>query len=386
MVTKKIKFFAALAVASLVGLTSCSNNNEVTEGIDNGKEKSVFLKIEQPKSDNNFTTRAELAPAKDNAMVEFKTGNLFFTGPTGIIVRHYEITAGNDVPTANSYKIGIETLNDGYEFKNLPSTSKDVHVVGNTVLSADEVKGSIKKIINKQLAVESQSEIDQVNLYGHDNLHTDANNLEGPLVANVTLAPIVSRLELTQLKAKGDFIKSFRVSGVFVDNYLAEADLDGKTDIDRVVANGSNSADFVGGAGNYTQALDGVVYDYYSKDKVTSVDNIAKLENENVWGYNVFAKKGNGIVPHLVIRIEDIKTAEGDYNLNGGVLFLTVKMTVKGKALTEIEPSKIYSIGGVDGIIFDETNLTPNPNEKALDAKVTVTLATWNKIETGVEL
>lgn len=103
-------------------------------------------------------------------------------------------------------------------------------------------------------------------------------------------------------------------------------------------------------------------------------------------GYNVFAKKGNGIVPHLVIRIEDIKTAEGDYNLNGGVLFLTVKMTVKGKALTEIEPSKIYSIGGVDGIIFDETNLTPNPNEKALDAKVTVTLATWNKIETGVEL
>lgn len=290
------------------------------------------------------------------------------------------------MPTANSYKIGIETLNDGYEFKNLPSTSKDVHVVGNTVLSADEVKGSIKKIINKQLAVESQSEIDQVNLYGHDNLHTDANNLEGPLVANVTLAPIVSRLELTQLKAKGDFIKSFRVSGVFVDNYLAEADLDGKTDIDRVVANGSNSVDFVGGAGNYTQALDGVVYDYYSKDKVTSVDNIAKLENENVWGYNVFAKKGNGIVPHLVIRIEDIKTAEGDYNLNGGVLFLTVKMTVKGKALTEIEPSKIYSIGGVDGIIFDETNLTPNPNEKALDAKVTVTLATWNKIETGVEL
>ena len=52
MVTKKIKFFAALAVASLVGLTSCSNNNEVTEGIDNGKEKSVFLKIEQPKRDH----------------------------------------------------------------------------------------------------------------------------------------------------------------------------------------------------------------------------------------------------------------------------------------------------------------------------------------------
>ncbi len=384
MVTKKIKFFAALAVASLVGLTSCSNNNEVTEGIDNGKEKSVFLKIEQPKSDNNFTTRAE-GPSQAAETVNFGSGHLYFVASNKVIVKHYEITAEDNTPSeANLSKVGVKQLSDGFTFEHLPSVVQSVYIVGNTTIT--KVSGSIGGVVDQNIKVIDQLDLKNANLFGQAQL-AKVLETENKFKAEVLVSPTVARLELTKIQSKGDVITGFKVKGIFVDNFFTEAHVDGDTP-NTASTGGSSKDEFKKGTTTYDNELEKVVYDWYAKPLgAKPVENgfaAAPSVGDNVWGYNLFAKKGNKVAPRLVILISEIESVDGKYD--GGELFLTAKLTKGGVRIADIEPSKVYTVGGENGIIFDETNLFPNPNGEYIDAEVTVTLATWEREDLGVEL
>ena len=369
--TIKMKFLTLATLALTLGLTSCSNDKE-NEAVSDGLNKNVYVKIEKPRG----LTRAESNP-EAKRVVDFNKGYLYFTASNGFIEKYVEIIASG---TPGENQILIETLNEGYKFNNLPAATAKVFVVGNTELNVKS--GLISQVRNTELIVNSQADFSNVNLYGTNNL-VKVNGTDSEYTANVLLAPTVSRLELSAIKSKGDVIKSFEVEGVFVDKYIIKSDVEGMIQAADIMTGEENPDFFTDGSDIFPSEFINVVYDWYttSLPSIKSGDyQVVKPTDANhVWGYNVFAKKDSNIAPSIVIRLNNVTYSDG--KVYGEPLFLTAKL----KGITSLEPGKIYTIGA-DGIIFDETNLTPEPNSKAVNAEVTVTLATWDKVTVDVEL
>lgn len=370
--TIKTKFLTLATLTLSLGITSCSNDKD-NESVSDGLNKNVFLKIENPISN----TRAESNP-ETAGTVDFNKGYLYFTASNGFIEKYVEIVAKGET---TEEQINIEELQTGHNFKNLPAATAHVYIVGNTEL--DVKSGLIASVRNTNLTINSQADFKNVNLYGMNTLKK-VDGTDSDYKTNVLVAPTVSRLEIGGIKSKGDVIESFEVEGVFVDNYVMQSDVEGTIDEADVTSGGDNPDFFVPGTEVFPTELNKIIYDWYPETEhlASAKDGeyqAVKPTGENrIWGYNVFAKKTSNIAPTIIIRLQNVKYAGGQVITTP--LFLTAKL----KGITELEPGKIYTIGK-DGIIFDETNLSPDPNAKSIDAEVTVTLAVWDKVELEIE-
>lgn len=227
------------------------------------------------------------------------------------------------------------------------------------------------------LNVASQVEVTAgniVNLYGETTTLTQVGETN-TYNAKVNIAPTVARIELTDIKAAGR-VTSFKVAGIFVDNYYATAQVDG-TISSTLIDNGTVATDFVGGSGKYPTTLNFSIYDWYTGG-LASVENVAK-PTKTVWGYNLFAKTDDSNdFPRIIIRLSDIVTS-------GGASFADPQfITIKGfndasAVLTTIKPGNVYTIASA-GFKFDETNLTPLPNMETKAVSVDVTVSSWVNI------
>lgn len=367
-----MKFLTLATLVLSLGITSCSKDRENDTASDDLK-KNVFLKIEKPTSN----TRAESKP-EAGGTVDFNKGYLYFTASNGFIEKYYEIIASG---TPTEGQVLIDDLESGYQFKNLPVATSRVYVVGNTEL--DVKSGLIAAVRNTSLMINSQEDFKNVNLYGTNNLQK-VNGTESEYTTEVLLAPTVSRLEINGIKSKGNVIESFEVEGVFVDNWVMASDVEGTIDEANIITGGDNPDFFQIGTDIFPAELNKVIYDwYFETELLASVKDgeyqTVKPTGENsIWAYNVFAKKNSNVAPTIVIRLINVKYAGG--KVIETPLFLTAKL----KNITELEPGKIYTIGK-NGIIFDETNLSPDPNAKSINAEVIVTLAVWDKVDLDIE-
>ena len=356
------KYLTLVVAALLIGLSSCSKD-DVTNGSTKNDTKSVFLKIS-----NAPVTYAEGA-AQANAPLSFSSGHLYFTDDAGTILRYHSVGAeGADFT--------MTELTTGKEIAELPITVTAVHVVGNTEGLPNAT--TISAIKSHVLNVASQVEVTAgniVNLYGETTTLTKVDETN-TYKAAVTIAPTVARIQLTDIKAKGR-VTSFKVVGIFVDNYYAEAQVDG-TISSALVDNGKVATDFVGDSGKYPATLKSSVYDWYT-DGLASVGNVVKPEKA-VWGYNLFAKaNGSNDFPRIIIRLTDIVTSGGASFANPQ--FITIKgfNDASAAALTTIVPGKVYTIATA-GFSFDETNLTPDPNMETKAVSVEVGVTSWDNI------
>lgn len=350
------KYFTLAIVALLmIGVTSCSKDDVIDNGDGSGKEtKSVFLKIS-----NGPSTRAEV-PTQTAEPVVFKSGHLYFTDNAGVILRYHSIGSGADFT--------VDNLTEGQNITNLPSTVTQVYVVGNTNVTAATKISDVKAQV---LQVESQGTISNVNLYGED---TEFTSTEGnKFTAEVTLAPTVARIELTDITAKADSrITGFEVEGIFIDNYFSQAVIGGSVDNANLVPISTTAADYMEST-KYPAALNPSIYDWYTSPLAAESQVAKPSVATNVWGYNVFAN--NSAVPRIVIRLKNI-VATGGLSFTSPQ-FLTIKGLHDGtNSLSEIQSGHVYNIAA-GALEFDETNLTPAPNMETIEVEVTVTVADW---------
>lgn len=359
---KQFKYFTLAIVALLmVGASSCSKDDVIDNGDGSGKEtKSVFLKIS-----NGPSTRAEV-PTQTAEPVAFNSGHLYFTSDDGTILRYHSIGDGEDFTVAE--------LTAGKNITNLPSTVTQVYVVGNTNVTAAT---NISIVKAQTLEVQSQGTIGNVNLYGEQKTFVGASPT---FTAAVTLAPTVARIELKDITAKPESrITSFKVAGIFIDNYYADATV--YETLGTLVDNSELlAADFTDKSTNYPKKLNPSIYDWGTWASAASTKKANPTNADNVWGYNVFATRGEAtpivsVVPRIIIRLTDIETS-------GGISFPSPQfITIKGfKEVSAIKSGHVYTIGA-GALMFDETNLTPNPNDKPISVEVTVTLAKWVPVE-----
>lgn len=359
----KFKHIAIALVALLLGFASCSSENDGPVAGDN--LRTVFLKI------NNQPVTYAVSSPQTATPVTFTSGNLYFTNSAGNILKHYTIS---DAETTDTNIQMSELSNAGAAITNLPLEVTGVYVVGNTKDLPQT--GPISGVQGKLLHVTSQTNIETVNLYGKQTTLTPAG--ENKFRATVSLTPIISRIELGEIKAGGT-IESFDVAGIFIDNYYEEATVDGQ--VGDVVSNSTETTSFTDNSTEYPKKLYPAIYDWYA-DGLKSVNKTAAPANGNIWAYNLFA--GNS-VPRMIIRLANIEVSEGSTPINGD-RFITIKgFKHNGVSLSRLEAGKVYRLGaGVDGegkIEIDDEDVQETPNISTIDVSVSIELAKWELVD-----
>lgn len=350
----KIKCKTLVIAVLLLGFSSCSKDNDTIVNT-----KSIFLKIS-----NRPVTYAEGAVQGDVPLT-FSSGHIYFTDAASTILRYHSI---GDTDADHT----VAELTAGKEIADLPITVTAIYVVGNTQGLPNTTK--ISEVKAYVLNVESQVEVaagNVVNLYGETEELTqvEATNL---YTTTVSIVPTVARIELTDIKATGR-ITSFKVAGIFVDNYYATAPVDG-TITSSLVDNGTDVLQFSDNTTSYPKTLKPSIFDWYTEG-LASVENVVK-PTEAVWGYNLFAKtNGENDAPRIIIRLTDIVTSGGASYADPQ--FITLNgFNENGVPLTTIKPGNVYTIAA-GGFNFDETNLTSAPNMETMGVAVKVTVPSW---------
>lgn len=370
----KFKYLTFVAVSLFLGLTSCSNDDATGEN--SNEAKSLFLKI----NNRNIATYGTGPTVVDNADVDFSDGIIYFVNSEGMILKHYTLT----VNASSETNINFSDIQDGTTIENLPGSVSNVHVIGNYTGSPLVTSGNIALVTNKLLTVASQYNIENVNLYG-----TNTVVAVGPLQPNrytcsINLQPTVARVELTDITASG-VITSFKVDGIFIDNYYSRATINSTLSIADLQDNGTISSNFSGGSTVYPTNLTPAIYDYYTPS-LESASNVVALAYEDVWRYNLFATTTGSDIPRIIIRLSEIKTTPESNVSISGTRFLTIRGFKSGNSsLTGIKSGEIYNIGA-GALVFDESNLAITPNEDKIEVEVTIALAKWKVVPITPEL
>lgn len=357
--------FAAML---LTGLASCTKEDPEIET--EGKSKNLFLRI-----DNGVTTYSESAPVGSGTKVGFSSGSIYFVNASGTIVKYY--TLSNE--KTEGANINLTDIEGGVTIKDLPGSTTGAHVIGNTPNLP--TSGNIAAVKAALLQVETQKNIGTVNLYGENKLIPPVAP-ETYYTCVIDLKPTVARVELTDITAKGA-ITSFEVEGIFVDNYYSQASVDGTINADDLKSNGSIATEFFNETTAYPSKLQEAIYDFYNP-ALAPTNNVVALKDEKVWGYNLFASAEGSAVPRIIIRLKNITT--NNETTIESPQFITIKGFVSGEtALQSFKSGEIYSIAA-GALAFDETQLTPVPNQNTIDVKVSVRLADWKVVNVTPEI
>lgn len=186
-----------LLVVALTGMTmfSCSNNDEMDNGLSNGEKKTVVLKLDGIKSAN---TRSMDDPSTEKHTIQLNDVAVIF----------YDEAAGKvlQVPTVNMEELKGTT---GQKFENVPAKVDRVLVIGN---ASDEIEklfhqgdvADIKKYTyslakeNKPLGTGTDATTkSNVTLYGDEAITETAT--EDEYKADVKIKPLVARFEVKSI-------------------------------------------------------------------------------------------------------------------------------------------------------------------------------------------
>jgi hypothetical protein len=143
--------------------------------------------------------------------------------------------------------------------------------------------------------------------------------------------------------------------------------------------------------GTYTGALSGIVYDYtisgigfYLAGGVCSP--VTPEDNTKVWGYNLLAPVA-AQMPHIVVRLSDVKTTLPSDPYAGKTWFLTIRNfysdpSINATPITKLEARNIYRI---TNLTFNEEDLAEKPEELYRKVTVTIDVLPWISNDIGYD-
>ena len=373
-------------------LSSCLSENILSDPpLDEtgGGNKSILLRITQQAP----TTRGVSRPIPNGELLEFHSGNLYLVNSIGIVVRHFIVTPAGG--TASTFETGGRIINiSDFDFDpvtntyvlplhvNVPNNVTYVYMVGNTPGTGnDDDKGSrINTIVGQGMGMNILSQHDawNVNLFGktRDRLvHTPGqyniiNGIQHRIYrGELYLAPTVARFEIGEIRGAGD-IAQFTVAGIYMDNFVARAHINGELIINSLWSGNTNANAF---------ALNGSVHFMNSptsqwalfdepglSNTLPSLSVRPSSVNNHVWSYQVFAPSERTTTtltstqqPRIILRLSGVRLI-GAAEAMTGYRFVTVRSFFDGgAAFSGIQAGEVYHIPVV---MFDETDLRDAPN------------------------
>ncbi len=357
--------FAALPVISAV-LFSCNKSNDEAPG---NAAEGVFVKI-------NKVPARSISPGVSDPTLVFNSGYLYFVSGSGQITGRLSVTNDNAALTATS--VGIETLQDGVIIT-VPANTLSVYLPGNIPAGITlPTSGAYSVVEQTVISLNSQYDgsggITAATIYGSSPI-TPPVAPATFATANINVSPLASRIEISAITGGIDIAGTWIVEGIFINKYDSQHYLNAMRNASGFKDNGSDPAAYLAGTAGYPTADNGMYFDY----NIAGIGTLDGGTNAytpatagDIWSYNVFA----GLVPHIVIRLDDITGFQNPQ-------FLTVKTfrTGGGALITAFERGKIYRIAN---IAFTADDLTEQPELETLDVEVTVNLIDWT-FEDGVQ-
>lgn len=396
------KFFKQsilLATTLILGFSSCQGDNTLTENPNKDVDKTILVRITQSPP----VTRGVSRPIPDGELLEFNRGDLYLVNSIGIVVRHFQITSG---ATPTNLEEGIINISD-FEFDtatntdvltlnvNVPSNTTYVYIIGNTEGNSSTESSRINTIGERIFNIHEQYNAWNVNLFGRTtqrltHIPGDYNIREGERFriyrGEIYLAPTVARFEIAEIRGSGN-IEQFRVAGIFMDNFVRQARVNGELITSTLWSGGAVSERFApGGAyGNFitnpTQlpTSGGALFDQPMLSNtppslgvrpqgtpVTWIDRHGETRiRPLLWSYQVFAPSSRTATtltaeqqPRIIIRLSDITLIDGTEI--EGYRYVTVRdFKDAGVPFAGIQAGEVYHIAAV---VFDDNDLEPLPN------------------------
>jgi hypothetical protein len=340
--TMKKVFLMSAAIAAMV-FTSCSKEDNTGTG---KADTQLSIKI----SGVIQTRTVEAQGSTAVGTITLTGGHIFVLNPLGVVTYNETLNV-SQATSVTGQVVGSPVAADSrvYVIGNIPTA--DV-----TTIAALGNWAAIQAAVS---AISTQSNYKGAALANSSGLPLAITPGAGSTATvNVSIKPLISRLELTQVKGAST-IKAFTVSGVYIDGYYPSFTYEGGHS-GTLFAQGqsTNFTGTTGDAGTWAAAGSPL---------------IAAPASSNVWAHNV----ASGGIPRFIIALTGVKydKGAGEVDLSGTTHYLTVTgYTDGGTPLSAFERGKIYRIGGTNGIEFDEEDLglTPNPVNVTLTLKVTI--------------
>lgn len=340
----KLKFkYAMMAVAALtLGLTSCSNDdNETPEKA----AKSLSIKIAGV---THSGTKAIEGPGKTSGSITLTGGSIFIINHLGAITKSEPLSVTAATGSTGQVISGIAADSRVYIIGNIP-TSFDI----TTLHSFADIQAATS-------AMTAQTDYTKAALANSDGQAATITLGSGNTAsATISIKPLISRMELTQVKGTGN-IKGFTVAGVYVDSYYPAFTYVGG--YSGTIFEQEQSTIFTGIGDNGTWAAN-------------SSSLIANPGTNKVWAHNV----ASGALPRFIIALTNVKYINSAGNLEdkGSIVYYLTVTGYDSGALTAFERGKIYRVGGTNGIEFDEDDLGLTPNPVDIDLTLKVVVEEW---------
>ena len=365
-----MKKFLYAAMAATVLFASCAKEDNGNGG--SKDEAQLTIKLSGVVQSAPGTRAVEGQGSTAVGTIQLQNGHIFVIDALGVVIEN------------EALNVGQATTGGGQIMTNpVPSDSR-VYIIGN-IPAGDAATiptlGTFGAIQTAVSAISSQTNYRQAALANSDGAPAAITVNAGGTTAdvNVSIKPLISRMELVQVKGKAN-IKSFDVTGVYVDSYHPNFTYVGGFN-GTMHSQGSSKtftqilADGMGDTGTWT-ATDAATSGIFIADPQTGA-------NGDVWAYQV----ASGALPRFIIELDNIsyEDASSAVVTLTGKHYLTVQSYTGLGSLT-FERGKIYRIGATNGIEFDEDDLGTTPNPTDLQLTVEVSIDEWDLVTPGANL
>lgn len=333
----------AAAMVALV-LTSCSKVKP-----EDSKTTQLSIKV----SGVVKSLKSVEDPAKTDAgTIQLTDGYIFVFNPLGALTLGEALNVTAATTTGQVLSAPVPSDSRVYLIGNLPAGFTPSAITSQAELEA------INTLIGTQT---DYTKATLANVSGKPDTFTPVGDVA---TLNVSLSPVVSRLELTQVKgaaapAAGEaFITEFTVTGVFVDDYYPSFNF---------IAQGTGTMFSQGKSTTFTGIGD-------TGSWVADATPIATPGTGKVWAHNLAARG----VGRFILRLENVKYDDGTGSITdiAEPRYVTVK-SYSNLGSLGFERGKIYRIGGANGISILPGDLALTPNPSNIDLTVEVTIVEW---------
>ncbi|MEG1842111.1 MAG: hypothetical protein RR221_05260 [Alistipes sp.] len=375
---KKINLFVAVFAA--LAVVSCQTQDELLAPVpDNGEPISVNLKI----GSGDLSTRTIEAPT-DLTKITLSDGLVFFIDGNGYVVNAIALN-----------KTEIQSVS-GQTFTGVKSTAKTVLIAANLANYTDlttriaalttkaAIQNTVTAISNTVIAPENtiMTNVAETTPSIPDPFDGVIRKTGETYAARVLLAPLFARIQIADVKSNDPAIVSYKLEGVYVDNYYASFYL----------------ATNKGGAPEFkTVGLDASLLGTFTPTtffditspavacdidkKVTAVMAKAGSLPGSLWAYNVTPTiEGANKTPRVIVKISNLvvkNPIDGTNLAVAGTKYLTVKSFVSGSTpVTDFVVGNVYNVLP-DTFLFKLTDLGDTPNAANINVVVYVKIKPW---------
>ena len=336
-----------LAFAGL-GLFACSNE-DVTNGgnFGNDETKSMVISL-------NGVTKGSRAveSAQNGGTATLSNVAIYYTDDNGNV--------GHVTTLSDEDENWGDLTGDGYVEHNLPAAITQVHVVGNyDVLGDPNDYGTISGVKTKAIDAAEQQAFSEVLLWGADTnglekVATDGTHTENVVKAELTIAPLVSRLEISNIQCEdlGNQYSSIDLKKIGLSNFYTTITIEGT----------EGGLTKIAGADSWTTPT--WSFDAITGATLSDLNTIYNPEESKVFAYNIIPNELETPTPLEVRLLVDAKRGETTDPFNN---------TLVAKVNQDLEAGKIYKMT----YKFTEDNIGPWNPENTQCVIVDVTVANW---------